>query len=432
MHRAEPFADIPDEPLLNIKAVSQATGVEPVTLRAWERRYGVPEPARSDQGYRLYSERDVAILRWLKAKVDAGVKIKQAVTMLQTQMPQSLPYPPRVGLVPATSTTLSAMVDDLLEAAHAFDSVAAQRVIAQAFALFPVEDVCLSLLVPVLEEIGAEWRRHDTSLQVEHFLSNTIRQQLLVLDAATPPPSRPERVLAGCGPGELHEMGVLILAMILRRRGWDVVYLGQAVGTDRLREAVEEIEPSVVVMAASSLHTLGRLAEAEEAVRGANGVNAHFVFGGTLFPYVPQLVERLPGIYGGDTLQEAAQRLESLLAGTWQPAPNLPAPTPADVARLHHSLRLAAPGLAERLAGLLVEADGELEPAAASAVAQEALQELLAALEFNMPELLDAPDLVTGPALTTRGVGCDDLTALLAGVVGEEALPALEPYLSRM
>ena len=80
MHRAEPFADIPDEPLLNIKAVSQATGVEPVTLRAWERRYGVPEPARSDQGYRLYSERDVAILRWLKAKVDAGVKIKQAVT----------------------------------------------------------------------------------------------------------------------------------------------------------------------------------------------------------------------------------------------------------------------------------------------------------------------------------------------------------------
>ena len=60
-------------PVFTIKTVVQETGIPPATLRAWERRYGVLSPGRSEGGYRLYSERDIAILRWLKRQVDAGV-----------------------------------------------------------------------------------------------------------------------------------------------------------------------------------------------------------------------------------------------------------------------------------------------------------------------------------------------------------------------
>ena len=69
-------------PLYNIKAVVQATGISPSTLRAWERRYNIARPQRSDSGYRLYSERDVAVIRWLKAQTDAGMSISQAVSWL--------------------------------------------------------------------------------------------------------------------------------------------------------------------------------------------------------------------------------------------------------------------------------------------------------------------------------------------------------------
>ena len=74
-------------PVFTIKTVVQETGIPPATLRAWERRYGVLSPGRSEGGYRLYSERDIAILRWLKRQVDAGVSISRAVALLGIRHP---------------------------------------------------------------------------------------------------------------------------------------------------------------------------------------------------------------------------------------------------------------------------------------------------------------------------------------------------------
>ena len=78
------LGDYATKPLYNIKAVVQATGITPSTFRAWERRYEMCQPQRSASGYRLYSERDVAIIRWLKTQVDAGMSISQAVTWMDS------------------------------------------------------------------------------------------------------------------------------------------------------------------------------------------------------------------------------------------------------------------------------------------------------------------------------------------------------------
>src|SRR5512135_651212 len=66
-----------------MKTVVQQTGITPTTLRAWERRYGILQPDRSDGGYRLYSEQDIALLRWLKGQIEAGVNIGRAVALLE-------------------------------------------------------------------------------------------------------------------------------------------------------------------------------------------------------------------------------------------------------------------------------------------------------------------------------------------------------------
>ena len=429
MPSTQPFGDISDEPLLNIKAVSQATGVEPVTLRAWERRYGIPVPSRSEQGYRLYSERDVAILRWLKSKVDAGVKIRQAVDMLHTQAPQALPQSAPLSLRTAEGSSLEALRGEMLAGAYAFDAARVQSCMAEAFALFPVEDVCLNMLIPVLNQIGHEWRIGRASLQVEHFLTNLVRQQLLTLDAAAPQPTRRGRVLTGSGPGDLHEMGVLTLSILLRRRGWEVIYLGQVVGLARLRTTVESTRPDVVMLSASTLSTVRALRDAAEVVAGANRSRTQFIFGGPLFPYVPDLATRIPGIYGGDTLLEALQRLDGLLSGSWQPAANQPPEIDSRVRRAHDAVQRAARPLTEHIAVMLEELDPGLEGAAALDAAGEAVDGLVAALGLDLPELLEVPGSLAGPPLHERGVDADALYGLLEYFVGVENMPAVGDFL---
>ncbi len=83
------FEHYSDEPVYNVKAISRQTGVAAATLRAWERRYGVPSPPRTDSGYRLYSARDVAIIRWLKSHIEDGMSISQAVNLLRSLEAQS-------------------------------------------------------------------------------------------------------------------------------------------------------------------------------------------------------------------------------------------------------------------------------------------------------------------------------------------------------
>src|SRR5512142_1560167 len=71
-----------DEPTYNMKAVEQQTGISAATLRAWERRYALVEPKRTASGYRLYSDRDVALLRWVRQQMDEGLTISRVVAML--------------------------------------------------------------------------------------------------------------------------------------------------------------------------------------------------------------------------------------------------------------------------------------------------------------------------------------------------------------
>ncbi len=76
----EQFSDVP---LFNTKAVVQQTGIAAPTLRAWERRYTILSPERAQNDYRLYSERDIAIIRWLKGHVDTGMSISQSIALFR-------------------------------------------------------------------------------------------------------------------------------------------------------------------------------------------------------------------------------------------------------------------------------------------------------------------------------------------------------------
>ena len=207
-------------PLYNIKAVVQSTNISPSTLRAWERRYNMCQPQRSESGYRLYSDRDVAIIRWLKMQVDAGMAISQAVTWLQNLIdlaPTASQAPvlpePMGGLESARPqrslelANVSVLQQRLLHALLAYQEDGAEAVLAHAFALYSIEQVGEEVIMPVLVEIGDRWHRGLLSVTREHYATNYLIQRLAALLRTVPNATNTPLIWVGCAPDEQHEIG---------------------------------------------------------------------------------------------------------------------------------------------------------------------------------------------------------------------------------
>lgn len=380
-----PFDDVSDEPLLNIKAVSQATGIDSVTLRAWERRYGVPEPERNESGYRLYSDRDIAILNWLKEKVDAGVNIKRAVAMLHSHVPQRTSRPMVQSGSFSSSVNYEETRQHLLDAAHRFDSIRAQQIITQSFALFSFEDVCIHVLIPSLRDIGTQWRTGDASLQIEHFLTNIIRQQLLAIGATMPPPNRQGRLMAGCAPGDWHEMPVLMMSLFIQRRGWEVIYLGQAVGLEQLEQTLQAVEPDVVLLSASSFITLDNLVRAAMLVKEAQSGNTVFTYGGTVFDNLPGIVDRVPGQFMGRDMMRAVQMIDDLLMGSYRPADKQYHEPSAELEKVYRQIQHDLFHIKNSVAAVLLSASADIQPESALDDAAQLVAAVQTALWFELP-----------------------------------------------
>jgi DNA-binding transcriptional MerR regulator/methylmalonyl-CoA mutase cobalamin-binding subunit len=226
--------------LFSIQEAGRILGLSPATLRAWERRHGIPRPRRADNGYRLYSSADIETLRSLKARTDTGIRVGLAIEGLRSS--------PDSG---EGAGTLDAAFDSLLEALLRMDERGAQAVLHQAFLLHPAEAVLADVFEPSLHWIGEQWHRGRRSIAVEHFASAFFVRQLVVLHAACPQPWRPGRVLAAGAPDDRHEIGLLMVAVGLRRRGWDVSYFGPSLPLAELERAARSLLPHVVLVSAT-------------------------------------------------------------------------------------------------------------------------------------------------------------------------------------
>ncbi len=258
-----------DTPTFNLKAVVRETGLKPDTLRAWERRYGVPEPDRSGGGHRLYSQQDINTIKWLLARQDEGMSISRAVGLWRSIIEEGrdpFQVSPVAPAVEAPSLVSIRPGDTVIELRHAwinacldFDERRAEMVLNQAFSYYSPEVVCFELLQKALSEIGNGWYVGEVSVQQEHFASALAVRRLDALLAAAPAPTRAGRIIVACPPGESHTFSPLLVTFLLRRRGWDVVYLGANVPTYRLQATIETTRPALVVFSAQTLDTAATL-----------------------------------------------------------------------------------------------------------------------------------------------------------------------------
>ena len=223
-------------PTYNLKVVMKETGIKADTLRAWERRYGLPEPERTPGGHRLYSQYDTETIKWLQARQAEGLRINRAVDLWRSMqdsgqdpllvLPLEEIKPPVVASELVSGETLNEMRENWIAACMVFDEPSAENILAQAFARYPLETVCLEILRKGLSEIGNRWYAGESTVQQEHFASSLAIRRLDALLAAAPAPTRKGRILIGCPPSENHIFSPLQLTLFLRQRGYDVVYLG--------------------------------------------------------------------------------------------------------------------------------------------------------------------------------------------------------------
>lgn len=304
----------------NIKAVVKETGLKPPTIRAWERRYGLPSPQRTEGGHRQYTQRDIDTLKWLVARQDEGMSISHAIELWRSLV-KSGQNPLQASLLavddirPAERLAPSGRLGDLREAYVAackdFDRVRAEAVLAQAFSLFSPETVCIDILQKGLATVGNGWYAGEVTVQQEHFTSALSIQRLELLIAATPPPTRPERIIAATAPGDYHTFSPLLLTYLLRRHGFDVVYLGANVPADELQTTIEQVRPQLIIISAQLLHTAAALLE---VARSIDLERVLLAYGGLAFNQSAELRRRFPGHFLGKDLEKAVHKVAELLS----------------------------------------------------------------------------------------------------------------------
>lgn len=233
-----------DPVMYSIKAVAQATGLTVETLRAWERRYGVVVPGRDPTGRRVYRPEDVLRLRRLREATERGHPIGRLAGLDEDGLADLLSAAPdRNGRAAS-----NAFVERILESAQRFRSVECEQAITLAIAMLPPRSLVEEVLQPLLREVGERWHRGEFSIAQERLISSLVRRHVgLMLDSFDRNARLPPIVFATL-PGERHEFGLLMSAMMCASRGHKAHYLGADLPPDEIARYALEVRAAIVAL----------------------------------------------------------------------------------------------------------------------------------------------------------------------------------------
>ena len=232
-------------PRLRIGELSRRTGVRADTLRAWERRYGLLRPERTEGGFRLYGSADEARVREMTERIEGGVSAAEAARLTVSSLPSAGAGAEAV----AEGDPLTASADALRRVLEAFDDVAANAILDDALSRLTLEAVTEGVVLPAMREIGNRWESGEVSVAQEHFATGVIRGRLLSVARNWGAGSGPIALLAA-PPGESHDLGLISFGVVLHSRGWRITYLGPDTPIDTISQAVGELHPDAIVLAA--------------------------------------------------------------------------------------------------------------------------------------------------------------------------------------
>lgn len=251
--------DVNSEPadtqgLYPIRTVSNLTGVNSITLRAWERRYDLIKPSRTPKGHRLYTKQDINLIYRVVALLESGISIGQAREHLGRI------DKPDAG-ARKKKDRWKTYQDDLLSAVERYNEAELDGAYTEALSLYPVEMVTERLIRPVLKELGESWREDGTGVAHEHFFVTYLRNKLGARLGNLIGRHSHTRILACCVPHEQHEIGLLLFCLAAAEQGFGFVILGANTPMEELPEVARRSNCQAILLSGSARYGNTALAE---------------------------------------------------------------------------------------------------------------------------------------------------------------------------
>jgi DNA-binding transcriptional MerR regulator len=308
------------EPKYNLGWVVRQTGISADTIRAWEKRYHLPAPQRSDGNQRLYSDYDLHVLTWLHTKIQEGVQISKAVGLWQEYAARETALfmaRPRQSVISGpASDEMQLLMQHWVDACITLDDQAANLVLDQAFSIFSHQLAARYVVYAGVKAIEAMWLRGDRTSQYLHYARQAASRKIYSL--------------MGAYAASVQTLGTLVLATVMEEEdpfrpvylaylakmaGWKTINAGPQMIAEPLLQIIAETQASALVIVANQLHTA---ANAFSILQLVQKKQIPVYYCGTFFERHPELLQRFPGVYLDEPWIDQIQKLNLSLSDAVQ------------------------------------------------------------------------------------------------------------------
>ncbi|MCK5506227.1 MAG: MerR family transcriptional regulator [Thermodesulfovibrionia bacterium] len=271
----------------SIKDLERLSGIKAHTIRIWEKRYELVQPGRTSTNIRLYSDSDLKRILNVSVLNRNGIKISRIAGMDESEINE------KVTIISRDSSDYDSLIENLVVAMVDLDDRKVEKLLSKSFIQVGFEECILKIAYPFLGRIGTLWQTGAINPAQEHFISNLIRQKLIVgIDSLIPVEnSVPKHFLLFLPEGELHELGLLFYSYLLQKRGHRVTYLGQWVPLKEMVEASSSLDIGYLLTSITSVHSGEELTTYLDSLSGSYPEKTIFISG----YQVENLEDQLPG-----------------------------------------------------------------------------------------------------------------------------------------
>jgi DNA-binding transcriptional MerR regulator len=227
-----------------ISTVANLTGVNAITLRAWERRHKLLEPIRKPSGHRLYTQQHIDRITRVVGLLDRGMRIGQVKANLELEDKEH--DTDSKGRHDIWQHYLDSMIAGVIM----FDEATLEEAYGSALSMYPTSKVTQKLLMPLLKELGRRWLEREGSIAEEHFFGFYLRNKLGARFHHRSMYNSGATLLMACLPGEHHETGLLFAALAANEMGYRTISLGSNMPLEELPAAIKKTDSKAVILSA--------------------------------------------------------------------------------------------------------------------------------------------------------------------------------------
>ncbi|MEP2671647.1 MAG: MerR family transcriptional regulator [Cyclobacteriaceae bacterium] len=226
----------------SIKELETLSGIKAHTIRIWEKRHNIITPKRTATNIRYYSDEDLKKIINVSLLNNNGLKISKIAQMSDPELKSEI-----VQLTSIKGET-SIFIDQLVVCMIDMVEEQFEKLLSHLIMKFGFEKTVTEIVYPFLEKIGILWQTGNITPAQEHFISNLVRQKIIVaIDSLPFPKQEASKIVLFLPENELHEIGLLFYHYIAKNLGYKTFYLGQHLPYEDLKQVCTIHQPEIII-----------------------------------------------------------------------------------------------------------------------------------------------------------------------------------------